>query len=162
MSAVEVVPTEADLREIADQVWDSYLDPEGGNPLLPADPDKVALDAVAAVSITGSWHGHVVFACTGKAARNATGAFMAMDAAEVSEDDMVDVLGELANIVGGNVKSMLPTGCFVSLPTVVLTSGAITRWPGVTRIANLAGEWLGETVAISMWQESARQEAAPE
>lgn len=152
MSAVEIVPTEADLREIADQVWASYLDPEGVGPLLPADPARARFDVMAAVSITGSWHGHVVFACTEKAARNAAGAFLAMDAAEVGEEDLVDVLGELANIVGGNVKSMLPAGCFVSLPHVVMSPSAVTRWPGVDQIASLAGEWLGEPVTISMWR----------
>jgi chemotaxis protein CheX len=157
---METVATESDLREIAEQVWSSYLDPEGVNPLLPADPDKARIDVMAAVSITGSWHGHVVFACTEKAARNAAAAFLAMDAAEVSTDDMADVLGELANIVGGNVKSMLPAGCFVSLPHVVLSPGAVTHWPGVVRIANLVGEWQGESVTISMWQAASEEESA--
>jgi chemotaxis protein CheX len=63
------------------------------------------------------------------------------------------VLGELANIVGGNVKSMLPPGCFVSLPHVVLAPGAATAvWPGVVRVCRFAGEWLGESVSISIWQ----------
>jgi len=158
MSEVEIVPTEADLREIADQVWSSYLDPEGVGPLLPADPEKARTDVMAAVSITGSWHGHVMFACTETAARNAAGAFLAMEPAEVSEEDMADVLGELANIVGGNVKSMLPAGCFVSLPHVVLSPGAATHWPGVVRIVNLVGEWLGESVQISMWQATGESE----
>jgi chemotaxis protein CheX len=153
MSAVEPVPTEADLREIADQVWASYLDPEGVNPLLPADPDKARIDIMAAVSITGSWHGHVVFACTQKAARQAAAGFLAMDTSEVADEDVTDVLGELANIVGGNVKSMLPAGCFVSLPHVVSDPTA-SHWPGVVQIANLTGEWGGESVTISMWQEA--------
>jgi chemotaxis protein CheX len=162
MSAVELVPTEADLREIADQVWSSYLDPEGINPLLPADPDEAKYEVMSAVSITGSWHGHVVFACTEKAARYAAAAFLAMDEAEVGQEDVADVLGELANVVGGNVKSMLPAGCFISLPHVVMAPGAVTRWPGVARIANLAGEWLGESVTISMWQEQGSRGEASE
>lgn len=158
MTFVEPVPTEADLREIADQVWSSYLDPEGDGPLLAADPDKARVEVMASVSITGSWHGHVIFACTEPAARNAAGAFLAMDAAEVADEDIVDVLGELANIVGGNVKSMLPAGCFVSLPHVVMAPGAAaSRWPGVVRIANLTGEWRGESVTISMWQDASER-----
>lgn len=158
MSVETLQPTEADLREIAEQVWSSYLDPEGVAPLLPADPAKARFDVMASVSITGSWHGHVVFACTEKAARNAAGAFLMMDSAEVTEADLADVLGELANIVGGNVKSMLPTGCFVSLPHVVMAPGAAaSRWPGVVRIADLVGEWMGESVTISMWQDASQR-----
>ena len=31
----ELAPTDDDLRAIAEQVWSSYLDPEGVSPLLP-------------------------------------------------------------------------------------------------------------------------------
>ena len=158
MSDGDVVATADDLREIVDQVWSSYLDPEGLLPLLPADPDRAKFDMMSAVSITGSWHGHVLFACTDKAARFAAAGFLAMDVAEVGDEDVADVLGELANIVGGNVKSMLPAGCFVSLPHVIMSPGAITRFPGVERIANFAAEWQGESVTISMWQESGRRD----
>jgi chemotaxis protein CheX len=114
---------------------------------------------MSAVSITGSWHGHVVVACTERAARLAVAGFLTMDEVEVGNEDIADVLGELANIVGGNVKSMLPTGCFVSLPYVVLAPGAAIRWPGVVRIANLVAEWQGESVTISMWQEPGNRKA---
>lgn len=153
MTVVEPIATEADLREIADQVWASYLDPEGTQPLLPADGADAKHEVMAAVSITGSWHGHVVFACTDRAARFAAAAFLAMDPAEVGEADVADVVGELANIVGGNVKSMLPAGCFVSLPHVVMSPSVVVHWPGVVRVAELSGIWQGESVAISMWQE---------
>jgi chemotaxis protein CheX len=158
---MDVVATEADLQAIADQVWMAYLDPEGVNPLLPAEPAEAKLDVMSAVSITGNWHGHVIFACTGKAARNAAAGFLAMDPAEVVDDDVVDVLGELANIVGGNIKSILPAGCSVSLPHVVMSPGCTTHWPGVVRIANLSAEWLGESVNISMWQETGVRNGDP-
>jgi chemotaxis protein CheX len=153
---VAVVPTGADLQEIADQVWSSYLDPECLDPLLPADPADDRFDALSSVSITGSWRGQVVFACTEKAARAATARFMGMDPAEVRVEDIVDVLGELANIVGGNVKGMLPAGCLVSMPHVVIGPGVDTHWPGVVRVANLASEWQGESVTFSLWQEQGR------
>ena len=155
-----VLPADAELQEIVDEVWTSYLDPEGLHPLLPADPAKAKSDAIAAVSITGSWHGHVTFACTDKAARNAAAAFLAMDPAEVSDADIADVLGELANIVGGNVKSMLPNGCFLSLPHVVMSEGGHAHWPGVERVAALSGTWQGESVTVSMWRQ--RDGGAPQ
>ena len=58
----------------------------------------------------------VVYASSQHAARKAAAAFLAMEPDEVSKEDISDVLGELANIVGGNVKAMLPAGCFLSLP----------------------------------------------
>jgi len=150
---VFVEPNDIDLKEIVDQVWQSYLDPEGVQPLIMTDKRRDEYEAQASVSITGSWHGHLVFACSRTFAKNAAAAFLAMDAEEVTDDDLADTLGELANIVGGNVKSMLPAGCFVSLPHVLVAKEALTRWPGVIRICDLVGEWQGEPVSISMWQE---------
>ena len=73
-----------------------------------------------------------------------------MEAGEVSDEDMTDVMGELANIVGGNVKSMLPAATAVSLPHVV--AGADNRFPTTRRICELSGTWLDEPFSISMWQ----------
>ena len=150
--SVEIAPTVEDLTEICDQVWASYLDPEGLNPLLPVGPVDGGKDMFASVSITGTWAGHVVVTCSEAAARQAAAAFLVMEPAEVSNEDVADVLGELANIVGGNVKSMLPAGCFVSLPHVITNPGASTRFPSAVQICELAGTWLEEPVSISMWQ----------
>jgi chemotaxis protein CheX len=138
--------------EIVDQVFASYLDPEGLNPLIQTDPAQATSDLHAAVSITGSWHGHVVVACSTGAARNSAAAFLAMEPDEVTEGDIVDVLGELANIVGGNVKSMLPPGCFVSLPHVVNAPGETAHWPNAVKVCELVGMWQDEPLAVSMWQ----------
>jgi chemotaxis protein CheX len=145
-------PNVDDLNEIVEQVWSSYLDPEGVNPLLPVETEPAEGDVHSLVSITGSWHGHVVFASSTAAARHAAAAFLAMDADEVSHEDVSDVLGELANIIGGNVKSMLPPGCFVSLPQVVMAPDSATRYPSAVQVCGLFGRWLDEPVSITMWQ----------
>ena len=81
---------------------------------------------------------------------SAQGRVMSVDA--VSPEDVADVLGELANIVGGNVKAMLPPGASLSLPRVVLAAVSPTGFPGEKRITALYGLWKGEPVAVSMWQ----------
>ncbi len=64
-------PSDVDLKEIVDQVWESYLDPDGSAPLVltGAVPDR--FDATASISITGPWHGHVVIATSRAAATGA-------------------------------------------------------------------------------------------
>jgi chemotaxis protein CheX len=155
----EPVVTEGDLAEMAEQVWVSYLDPEGVSPLVPHGDVKQLSEVHSTVSITGSWHGHLVYACSQNAARKAAAAFLAMEPDEVAQEDISDVLGELANIVGGNVKAMLPAGCFLSLPTVVLAPDTASYYPAAERISGLYGVWDGEPVSISMWQ-SVKQEAS--
>ena len=142
----------SDLAEMVEQVWVSYLDPEGFSPLIPTGDEKQPSEVHSSVSITGSWTGHLVYASSAVGARRAAAAFLAMEPAEVSPDDLVDVLGELANIVGGNVKAMLPPGCFLSLPQVVLAPEPAIGYPNARRITGLYGVWDGEPVSISMWQ----------
>jgi chemotaxis protein CheX len=157
--SVEVLVSEGDLIEMVDQVWVSYLDPEGINPLIPTGDEKQLTEVHATVSITGSWHGHLVYACSTAAAKKAAAAFLAMEVDEVGQEDISDVLGELANIVGGNVKAMLPNGCFLSLPTVVMASDTASYYPTAERISGLYGVWDGESISISMWQQSVKPEA---
>ena len=77
---------------------------------------------------------------------------LAMEPDEVSTEDLSDVLGELANIVGGNLKAMLPPGATLSLPQVVLAPESATKYPNAERISGLYGVWEGEPISISMWQ----------
>ena len=150
--SVEVEVNENDLAEMVDQVWESYLDPEGLNPLIPTYDENQPSEVHSSVSITGSWTGHVVYASSTTAARRAAAAFLAMDESEVSQEDVSDVLGEMANIIGGNVKAMLPPGALLSLPQVMLAPEATSRYPNAERISGAYGMWDGEPVSVSMWQ----------
>jgi chemotaxis protein CheX len=152
MSDTAVVVSENDLAEMVEQVWISYLDPEGINPLIPTGDDSQPSEVHSSVSITGSWSGHLVYASSTAAAKAAAAAFLAMEVDEVSDEDLSDVLGELANIVGGNVKAMLPEGALLSLPQVVLAPETATKYPNAERITGLYGLWEGEPISISMWQ----------
>lgn len=152
--SVEVEVDESDLAEMVEQVWESYLDPEGISPLIPTYDENQPSEVHSSVAITGSWNGHVVYASSRAAAQRAAAAFLAMELDEVSEEDISDTLGELANIVGGNVKAMLPPGAQLSLPQVELVPETSARFPNAERINGVYGVWEGEPVSISMWQSS--------
>ena len=160
--SVEVEVNENDLAEMVEQVWQSYLDPEGLSPLLLTYDENQPTEVHSSVAITGSWTGHLVYASSTAAARRAAAAFLAIEMDEVSQEDTSDTLGELANIVGGNVKAMLPPGALLSLPEVVLTPESTARISNAERISGVYGVWEGEPVSISMWQsrgESKEEEA---
>ena len=71
------------------------------------------------VQITGDWEAAVLFECSQWQACQFTGRILAMEPPEEVNDDVRDVLGELANMIGGNMKSGMPTGVRLSMPTVV-------------------------------------------
>jgi chemotaxis protein CheX len=150
--SVEVEVNEEDLAEMVEQVWMAYLDPDGVSPLIPTYDENQPSEAHSSVSISGSWTGHLVYASSTAAARRAAAAFLALEVDEVSEEDLSDTLGELANIVGGNVKAMLPPGAVLSLPQVVMAPESTARYPNAERISGVYGLWEGEPVSISLWQ----------
>jgi chemotaxis protein CheX len=153
-------PTEDDLKVIADQVWSSYLDLDGGSPLMPVPHEKRADDVTASVSVTGAWRGHVLVSCSEAASKHVAAALLGIEFDDVAEEDVADALGELANIIGGNVKSLLPEPRALSLPHVHV-DGASGRYPSVTEVCHLEGTWMAESVTVTVLENTADLAGAP-
>ncbi len=97
---------------------------EGGAPWF-ANPDRLT----SAVHLTGDWTGTIVLECERSLACRLASRFLSAPFTEV--DDVVrDVMGELANMVGGNVKCVLAGGIRLSMPCVVDGSNYRIRIPG--------------------------------
>jgi chemotaxis protein CheX len=143
------------LQEIAEQIWTSFLDPDGTSPLMPGEPSgpEPVGPLAAAITVSGAWRGHVVVECSAAAARNVAAALLGVELTGVTVADVTDALGELANVIGGNVKALLPPVCALSLPYVVPAAGS--HWPAVTEICRLDGRWLGEPMVITVLERNA-------
>lgn len=75
-------------------------------------------------------------------------ALLRMGAASVvTEEDLTDAFGEIANVVGGNLKSLLPAHADLSLPVVV----AGTSEPHGTRLVQVPLDWRGRCLVVSLW-----------
>lgn len=70
------------------------------------------------VHISGEWNGAVLVQTTSKLANRAACAMLAMEDSEVEMNDRQDTMAELANMIGGNIKSLVPGPSSLSLPTV--------------------------------------------
>lgn len=81
----------------------------------------------AAVYVTGPWCGGVLMECDGETAKNFCSRLMRIPRPASVDADVLDSLGELASMIGGNLKSMLPPGCVLSLPLVNDGSGPELR-----------------------------------
>jgi CheY-specific phosphatase CheX len=78
-------------------------------------PDMVT----AAVYFAGSWRGAVLLECTHAQARHFAQLLMSIGPPETVDEDVRDALGELANMLAGNLKSVLPGGVVLSMPSVI-------------------------------------------
>src|SRR3569833_524301 len=91
--------SDTDLAEIVAEVWDAYLQRPSATPIDAPPPDGALY--TAAVSITGAWDGHVRVICPPGPAAEITALMLAVDDAEVTEQDITDAMGELVNVIGG-------------------------------------------------------------
>lgn len=73
------------------------------------------------VQISGTWFGAVMVQTTQQLATHAASTMLAMEETDVQKIDRQDTMAEIANMVGGNIKSLVPSPSVLSLPTV--TSG---------------------------------------
>jgi chemotaxis protein CheX len=89
-----------------------------------AAPDRMT----SAVHLSGDWNGAVLFECDQHEACRFSARFLSMgmdeevsdgDCPAVVDDVVRDVLGELTNMIGGNLKCLLPGGVQLSIPSVV-------------------------------------------
>lgn len=69
-----------------------------------------------AVQITGAWEGSVTIECSESFAKWAAARMFEAD--EATMDEVHDALGELTNMVGGNLKALLPGPNRLSIPFV--------------------------------------------
>jgi CheY-specific phosphatase CheX len=53
-------------------------------------------------------------------ARTVTSRMLGVEAPARVDDDVIDAVGELVNMIGGNLKRILPPGVVLSLPSVVI------------------------------------------
>lgn len=81
----------------------------------------------AAIYFAGSWRGAVLVETTELQARHWTARLMSIPVPEKFTDDVQDAMGELVNMVGGNLKSVLPKGVGLSMPSVVQGSSYSLR-----------------------------------
>lgn len=88
-----------------------------------------------AVHYAGAWKGALLLECTQQQACAFTGRLLGVDPPDEVNDDVRDAVGELANMIAGNLKPVLPPGVALSMPTLVEGADYALRILG----GNLAG-----------------------
>lgn len=82
----------------------------------PVNDSRFALSGC--IQLAGAWQGAVILDCSDEFAQHAAAAMFSLDDADVQTQDKIDTVAELVNMLGGNIKSILPGPSFLALPTV--------------------------------------------
>ena len=141
---------EEEIRQLVESIWEQMLHlPVEALPVTPAAAGTRTLSAC--VSITGAWRGAVAISCSAALATQA--ARIMFDQAstdDVTPADQQDALGELVNMLGGNIKALLPEPCQLSLPAVAHGTDYTVRVPKTHLLHCLPMCCGGEAMAVSL------------
>jgi chemotaxis protein CheX len=138
---------ERDIFEIARAVWANVLqmDPQG-RPGGTIDGRVVT----GCVQFSGEWEGAITLRCSMALARLAAGLMLDVAPERATDEDIRDALGELANMVGGNVKALLPGPTQLSLPLVVEGDNDALTICDSEAVHTVWMVWRGEPFVVSL------------
>ncbi len=89
------------------------------------------------VQISGTWRGAVVLQTTEGFVKRAACQMLDISEAEVTSADMEDTLSEITNMIGGNIKSQVPSPSYLSLPSVTTGHDFNFRLTGAEIVSQL-------------------------
>ena len=141
MSDINAVDLRGFISGAMNEVFDTMLsmDIELTDEGVQADVDGERI--VGSVGFAGKAVGSVSIQVNESFARNITAAMLGMEEDEIEGDEEVhDVIGELSNMVGGDLKSRLCDGgldCELSIPSIITGSDFRTEIKGWERHESL-------------------------
>jgi chemotaxis protein CheX len=139
----------AQISAIAEDVFAALIDGEPGH-LYPDAPADLADPLYAWVDMHADVSGRVLLSVDAATAHELARALLRMDDSEpVEDEDLVDAFGEVANVVGGNLKALLPVQGTLTLPRVDRTAPTDD---GATVVDRVPLAWRGRPFDISVWQ----------
>jgi chemotaxis protein CheX len=139
-------PLADDVWHVVEGVWESLLGtwPAPAAPVAPG-PDWLT----AVVTVDGDWSGAVSFSCPPRTALHVSRAMLDLTSEEPDPDreDVEDAVREVVNVLGGNVKALVPGGRSLGLP-------ALTRTPDVDGqlVDELHVGWPGHVARVGVWR----------
>lgn len=115
--------------------------------------DEAALEVATTgnITISGAWEGSVLLELSNGMDRLLAATMFQLEPDALGEDEISDAVGELTNMIGGSIKSLLPEPSRLSLPTVVTGRNLSLRMPGSVLVDDLAGLSQGLPLRVSVW-----------
>jgi chemotaxis protein CheX len=136
---------EATVQGIAEEAWSALV---GDEEFLVPLPGGLPENAVSSwVQIRGPWTGAVVITTGWATGEELSTAMLKEHAPPVLDaEDIEDALGELANVVGGNIKAVLPGPSSLGLPEV----GTAPEAGDPADIVRVDLLWRGQSLTITV------------
>ena len=135
------------IAELTRTIWSGIV---GESEVLEPAENVGHGDVTGSVSISGTWNGRFLICFTPKGARQAAARMFSCAEEDLSDGDVHDAVGEIANIIGGNLKALLPPPASLSLP--VVTNSERIGSDDAEVVSEMHFAWLSEPVVVAVRQ----------
>jgi len=147
--SIDVAVDAAALRDAVESVWNDTLGlfVDVAPPTFGPRPNG---NLTGWVQILGEFEGAVTLQTTEAFMRQAAGVMFGAEPAAVSREELLDALGELANMVGGVLKAQLPGPSRLSLPTVADGDSDALSLPNAGVVGRVELTCIGDPVNVTL------------
>ncbi len=104
------------------------------------------------VQITGKWNGGLLLSLPSSLVDKLAETLFSLESGKASTEDRKDAVGELINMIGGNIKALLPQPCTLSVPHLG-PEGQNLNFPSAKRVTHCQFKCQGKTFGLSMYEE---------
>lgn len=139
------------MREVVESVWLSTI----GLTITPTmnmspPEEEFGKFLFGQAQITGAYSGVVTITCPQPLARQAMSIMCDVDQDSLTDSEVRDALGEVTNMISGNVKSLLPGPSSLTLPTVGDGFNDGLSVAGAKLVQRVAFDCLGELLVVTV------------
>lgn len=113
---MEQIGAEA-IARVIDSIFSTMMDVEVS--VIDAPRAKGGDRVIASVHLEGACNAAISLQCSRRQACEFAGKILCMDTPEQMDNDVRDAVGEIANVIGGNLKVAMGGDVRLSLPTVI-------------------------------------------
>jgi chemotaxis protein CheX len=147
------IECEAEISQFVTDIWSTFLSMKVSPTDKPFKPKGKDNTLAGCVQITGEWQGTVTLYAPREIGKKVAATLYGLDETEVENQQIQDVIGEITNIISGNIKSLLPAPCSISLPSVAVTDYNLHH-PGSEMLTAVNFDCEGLPFLVVMLQEN--------
>ena len=140
---------ENEIKEYAEFAWSTFdlkITPSSGQ------FNENSENSVAAnIQISGHWQGVIALKIERDLAQQLAVKMFSMEKGKVTDDEINDALSEMINVIGGNLKSLLPQPNQLSLPMVAL-KGTSLQFPFTVQRSQVVFDCMGKQFMVAIHQ----------
>lgn len=145
---------EEEVTQFTEMVWTSFLGLDVRRSHEEFKPGE--RQAEGSVQITGAWKGLVTLSCPEELAHKVAEIMFGAEPGKATLEEIQDAIGELANMIGGNLKALVPPPSDLSLP-IVAVDGHTLHFPMTQVVCRITMECQNYLFQVSILKQKESQ-----